>query len=237
MGKNPTSDKLDIYARVNGGARTYDFAQATAFRVADPSGPDQGKMYKMVLRNGQPMGGVCMTLCAFWIAFHAMQDKGGNSFTKNRSVWDYLFNDGGLNLGAATNIVVEHKQSSGDQLTYFDAFLQKFKIMFRDKSISGGTLSNAYLPLSFTSIFACGRQITTANGYKMISLKKTTGGGGGGHAVAAWYDNADVLFMDPNYGEFWLPNRNAFLAWFNYFILNTYISSYKSVRSRTYVRT
>src|SRR5262249_59570900 len=103
MGKNPTSDALETYAKMHGGGRTYDFSQATVFKVAPPTGDDQGKMYKMVLRNGKPMGGLCATICAFWAAFHAKQDSDNyqqNSFTKGRSVWDYLFNGGGLNTGA-----------------------------------------------------------------------------------------------------------------------------------------
>jgi hypothetical protein len=193
-------------------------------------------MYKMVLRNGEPMGGVCMTLCAFWIAFHAMQDRpGGNSFTKGRSVWDYLFIDGGLNMGAATNIVVEHHKSSGRQTTYFDSFLNKFKIFYRSVSITGAPLSNVYMPISHTALLGAAKLITTAYGYKMISLAKKVDGTGGGHAVAAWYDGADVLFMDPNYGEFWLPSQKAFYAWFLFYLENTYINTYKSLRSRTYI--
>jgi hypothetical protein len=236
MGASPTTDRLGLYARQLGGALTYDFSQAAAFKVAPSDQPDQGKLYKMVLRNGQPMGGVCMTLCAFWIVFHALQDRpGGKTFTNGRSVWDYLFKDGGLNLGAAQNIVVEHHLSSGDQLTYFDNFMKKFEIKYRPNNISGAPLSNSYQPFSYNSLMAAGRLITTANGYKMISLKKTNDGSGGGHAVTAWYDGHDVAFMDPNFGEFWFPNRGAFLAWFQFFIMNTYKTSYKSLRVRTYV--
>ena len=72
MGKSPTSDALDAFAKTVGGFRTYDFSQAQAFKVIETDDPSQGKMYKMVLRNGQPMGGVCMTMCAFWVVFHAM---------------------------------------------------------------------------------------------------------------------------------------------------------------------
>ncbi|MSP01411.1 MAG: hypothetical protein EXR07_10250 [Acetobacteraceae bacterium] len=236
MGKNVTSDRLETYAKMHGGGRTYDFSQALAFKVIESDEGHQGKMYKMVLRNGQPMGGVCMTLCAFWLVFHAMQDKpGGNSFTRGRSVWDYLFKDGGLNMGAATNIVVEHKQSSGKQLVYFDSFLKQFGVNYRATGITGSGLSNAYLPFGYSALMAAGRLITTGNGYKMISLAKNTDGTGGGHAVSAWFDGRDVLFMDPNFGEFWLPNATAFHAWFQFFLLNTYMRSYKSLRARTYV--
>ena len=134
MGTSIQSDRLAAFARMQGGGRTYDFSQGQAFRVGDPSGDDLGKMYKMVLRGGKPMGGVCATLCAFWAAFHAQQDIGNyaeNAFTKGRSVWDYLFNDGGLNLGAATNITVEHHLSSGHQVTYLESFLRKFKVIRR----------------------------------------------------------------------------------------------------------
>lgn len=235
MPSNQRTDRLAIYAKMHGGGCMYDFSQATAFKVIESQEPDQGKMYKMVLRDGQPMGGVCMTMCAFWVVFHAAQDRpGGNSFTKGRSVWDYLFKDGGLNMGAATNIVVEHHQSSGDQTVYFDGFMEKFGIKFRPTTISGVPISNAYLPFTYSSVMGAAALITAVNGYKVISLKKTDAGTGGGHAVAGWYDGADVLFMDPNYGEFWLPSKNAFRAWFQFYILNVYKETYKSLRVRHY---
>lgn len=236
MGKSPTSDALDAFAKTVGGFRTYDFSQAQAFKVIETDDPSQGKMYKMVLRNGQPMGGVCMTMCAFWVVFHAMQDKkGGNPFTKGRSVWDYLFNEGGLNTGAATNIVVEHHMSSGQQLAYFDSFMLKFGIQFRNKSIAGMQIPNVYMPLTAGTADQAATLITSVNGYKMISLKKTDSGAGGGHAVCAWYDGSDALFMDPNYGEFWFPSKVAMIKWFKYFWTKTYSKSYKSLRPRTYV--
>jgi hypothetical protein len=61
-----TSDQLDTRAKTLGGFRSYYFKQGLHFQVGDTTAPDQGKMYKMVLRRGQPMGGVCATLCAFW---------------------------------------------------------------------------------------------------------------------------------------------------------------------------
>jgi len=236
MGKNPTSDLLAAWAVAQRGFRAYDFSQAMAFTVVESMEPHQGKLYKMVLRDGKPMGGVCATLCAFWIVFHAMQDRpGGNSFTKSRSVWEYLFNDGGLNTGAATNIVVEHHQSAGNQYHYLDNFLKQFKIYMRTKSIAGTSLPDAYMPLSSSTAVAVAKLITSVNGYKMLSLKKTASGDGAGHAVSAWSDGADVLFMDPNYGEFWLPSKAAFEVWFQQFWDKVYVSSYKSLRPRTYV--
>jgi hypothetical protein len=235
LGTNLTSDRLNTYAKMHGGYRTYDFSQSTAFKVAEDTDGDQGKMYKMVLRNGKPMGGLCKTICAFWIAFHAQQDLGTSSFTKGRSVWDYLFNNGGLNLGSATNITVEHHQSSGNQNKYFETFLKKFKIVRRKKSITGAPLNESGMPLTFTSLLGCAKNITQAGGYTMIGLSAKADGTGGGHAVSGWYDGSDVLFMDPNFGEFWLPSRAAFLAWFQFYIMNTYGRKYKGLYVHTYV--
>jgi hypothetical protein len=237
VGKNIASDRLDTYARMQGGARTYDFSQATAFKVAESTEPDQGKMYKMVLRDGKPMGGVCATLCAFWIAFHAKQDApgGNNGFTRGRSVWDYLFTDGGLNMGAATNITVEHHLSSGKQTAYLDNFMKKFKVVRRPTTVSGAIITASPTPMSYTSLMGCARYITGVAGYKMLSLKPNVNGTGSGHMVAAWWDYQDVLFMDPNYGEFWLPNKNTFASWFQFYIMNSYQKKYKSITVYDYV--
>lgn len=233
MGTSLKSDRLASFAKLQGGFRTYDFSQAQAFRVGDPDAEDQGKMYKMVLRRGQPMGGVCATLCAFWTAFHAQQDIGNyqeNAFTRGRSVWDYLFNDGGLNLGAATNITVEHHQSSGHQVRYLEGFLRKFKVI-RRKGIKSGEALEQSLPLSRTSLIRCANAIAAqTGGYKLISLRKSSGGG---HMVSAWC-GTDVVFMDPNYGEFWLPTKEAFKAWFTFYVFNTYRSKYDQLIVRDY---
>lgn len=235
MGQNPTSDRLAVYAQLQGGARTYDFSQARAFKVVESDGPDQGKMYKMVLRNGKPMGGVCATFCAFWTVFHAQQDTGGNGFTRGRSVWDYLFNQGGLNTGAATNITIEHHQSSGNQIGYLDNFMKKFKVVRRPKSITGGLITATPVVLSFTTLMKCARHMTAIGGYKLVSLKPNVDGTGSGHMVSAWCDMGDVLFMDPNYGEFWFPNQAKFSAWFQFYVLNTYRRKYKSITVYDYV--
>lgn len=231
MGLSVASDRLDAYAKMHGGFRVFDFSQAKAFQLGDPAGTDQGKTYKMVMRNGKPMGGVCATLCAFWVAFHSSQDSGfGKDFTKGRSVWDYLFDQGGVNIGAATNITVEHHLSSGNQINYFEGFLKKFKVVKRAKITSGAHLQ-VTLPLSKTRLMAVANAIAKSkNGYKLISLKKNAGGG---HMVAAFVGD-DVLFMDPNYGEFWLPNVKAFRAWWLFMIDNTNVSSYDSIIVREY---
>ncbi|MES2071863.1 MAG: YopT-type cysteine protease domain-containing protein [Pseudomonadota bacterium] len=237
MGKNATSDRLESYAKMLGGGRTYDFSQASAFKVAESTGPDQGKMYKMVMRNGKPMGGVCATLCAFWVVFHAQQDapKGGHSFTRGRSVWDYLFQDGGLNTGAATNITVEHFNSTGNQIGYLDAFMKKFKVERRAKRMSGSMITATPMVMSYTTLMQCSRHMTAIGGYKLLSLKPNTNGTGPGHMVSVWCDLGDVLFMDPNYGEFWLPDRAKFAAWFQFYVMNTYRTSFKSVTVYDYV--
>lgn len=241
-----------------GGSCTYRFSQGQALKIAqatqrysashqDGSWNDQGKMYKMVLRGREghqrEMGGVCATIAAFWVAFHSAQDTGANaSFTKGRSVWDYLFDGNGLNLGAATNITVEHHKSSGNQLTYFEDFLKKFKLKKRTKTMSGGNVPNVWMPFSANSAFSVADAITSQNGYKLIQLKKTLDGSGGGHMVAAWSDMQDVLFMDPNFGEFWFPNKTAFKIWLSDFWSSTYGNPrlannkrYKSARFHVYV--
>ncbi|WP_097458681.1 YopT-type cysteine protease domain-containing protein [Mangrovitalea sediminis] len=240
------SDDLHIMAQGLGGARTFSFSQGTAFKVAPETEwvtptktwKDQGKMYKMVLRNNNPMGGVCATVCAFWIVFHAKQGAGeiANAFTRDRSVWDYLFNDGGLNLGAAQNITCEHLLSTGNQLNYFENFMAKFDIKRRDKSISGIPIANVFVALSNSTVFQCADIITRIGGYKLIQLKQSLDGSGSGHMVSAWCDGQDVVFMDPNMGEFWFPNVTSFKVWLASFFAKTYLRNnrYKSMRVHNY---
>jgi YopT peptidase len=45
--------------------------------------------------------------------------------------------------------------------------------------------------------------------YVLISIM-----GDGGHALAAYVGSQDVAFFDPNFGEYWLPNQQAFRGWF-----------------------
>lgn len=241
-----TSDDLHILAQHVGGARTFDFSQARAFKVAPETEwftptktwKDQGNMYKMVLRNNNPMGGVCTTICAFWIVFHAKQGTGkiANSFTRDRSVWDYLFKDGGLNIGAAQNITAEHLQASQvpgqSQLRSLEALMSKFKIQRKTKTISGSAIADLFIPLTNSTVFQCADAITKTGGYKLIQLKKSLNGSGGGHMISAWSDGSDVLFMDPNLGEFWLPNITSFKRWLASFFAKTYLrnNNYKSMR-------
>lgn len=226
MGSSVQSDQLDAQAKLLGGFRSFDFSQAQAFVLGDPNLPDQGKTYKMVLRNGKPMGGVCAAVCAFWIAFHSSQDSGyGADFVRGRSVWDYLFNQGGINAGAAINITIEHHKSSGQQIQYFENFLKKFHVV-RRHNMATGVLLEREVALTKPSLMAALNAVIAARGggYKLLALTSATSG----HAVAAFVGQ-DVLFMDPNLGEFWLPNAKAFRAWWNFFVLNTYISNYKKM--------
>jgi hypothetical protein len=234
------SDLLDTFAKMHGGFRSYYFSQATAFSVGDSSGADQGKMYRMVDRGGKPMGGVCATLCAYWIVFHAVQDADQpNPFTNSRSVWDYLFNEGGLKIGAAQNIVIEHHQSTqvdaATQRRYLDELLKRFNIVKRTKGIVGDVLTEQPVPMTFTSLLNCARNITQAGGYKSIEFKPNTDGTGPGHEVCAWCDSADVVFVDPNFGEFWLPGPAEFQAWFRLYMASAYPNNYSSIIVHNYV--
>ncbi|MFK0573536.1 YopT-type cysteine protease domain-containing protein [Endozoicomonas sp.] len=49
--------------------------------------------------------------------------------------------------------------------------------------------------------------------------------GNGGHAMAAWIGQ-DACFFDPNYGEFYFSDKNAFINWFPFFFKRAgYMSS------------
>lgn len=246
------TQQLNTRARQLGGGCTFPFSQGRAFVVAKAVEHhstdhkknywnDQGKMYKMILRGKtigkkSEMGGVCATIAAFWIVFHSKAQDGISGFTRGRSVWEYLFDSNdNLNLGAAQNITIEHHLSSGDQLSYLETFMQKFNVVRRMKSMSGAPIQLKFIPFNPASCISCAKGIGQYNGYKLIQLKKTLDGSGGGHMVSAWYDTQDVLFMDPNYGEFWLPDIKAFQGWLMYYRSNFY-KKYKSMRVHTFVQ-
>lgn len=230
------SDQLAVKAKALGGARTMDFSQGADLVFGDTSGPDQGKLYKKVMKkDGTPMGGVCATFSAFWIVFHAMQDAGKpNPFTRGRSVWDYLFTDGGINLGAAQNIVIEHHRTYGNQRNVLEAFMAKFGITKRTKSLTTALPLKVVKPLTHSVAIDCANLIGKVGGYKVVELKPNTNGSGSGHEVCAWSDGGDVVFMDPNYGEYWLPDGVSFGEWFQYFVQTTYGTKYKAIIVHNY---
>jgi YopT peptidase len=231
---NSKQTQMKTAAEACGGHMTYAFSQGQQLRFGSEDGADMGKLYKKVLRNGKEMGGACAAVSANWVAFHATQGS-NHSFTRDRSVWDYLFTQGGLNLGAAVNIVIEHHLSSGKQINHFDDFLKKFGVIRRGEYTNPG--ANMESTGSFRAGPLVGRGIGEAivargEGYRMISLRNSSGGGG--HMVGAWVAQ-DVMFMDPNYGEFWFDSRAKFLNWFaRFWTLSGY--SYNKVIARSYAQ-
>lgn len=214
---NAKQTMMEAGARGCGGQMTYCFSQGQQLVWGDPSGTDQGKLYKKVTRGNGVMGGACYAIAAFWIAFHGTQGS-NHPFTQDRSVWDYLFKQGGLQLGAAMNVVVEHRESSRiGQTRYFDATLEKFGIIRRGEFTSGANMevagSAAGIGQAHRGGAIGGAIIEKGEGYRTISLRRATGGG---HAVAAWVGQ-DVAFMDPNFGEFWFPDHQSFRKWFTQF--------------------
>lgn len=210
--------RLSDLATAAGGGVIYLFSQGQRLRYGAEDGPDQGKLYKKVRRGSGVMGGACYAISAFWVIFHATQGS-DHPFTKDRTIWQYLFDQGGLNLGAAQNIVVEHRESSRiGQTLYFDQQLGKFGLVRRKEIVSGEVMEVSGSASHITTSAGKGRAIGNAivqqgEGYRTISLKRATGGG---HAVAGWVGQ-DVSFMDPNYGEFWFPNHPSFTEWFEAF--------------------
>jgi YopT peptidase len=215
---NWKQNRLGDLAKTAGGGAIYLFSQGQRLRYGAETGPDQGKLYKKVKRGSGVMGGACYAISAFWVIFHATQGS-DNPFTKDRTIWEYLFDQGGLNLGAASNIVVEHRESSRiGQTLYFDQQLGKFGLVRRKEIVSGQDLEVSGSASHIGTLQGKGRAIANAivqqgEGYRTISLRRAEGGG---HAVAGWVGQ-DVSFMDPNFGEFWFPNHQSFIGWFEAF--------------------
>ena len=177
-------------------------------------------MFKRILRGhpGQQseLGGVCTALCSFWIAFHATRNS-RHPFTEGRSLWQYLFNgDGTLNIGAAQNIAIAHQKSTGNQISYFGTFLEKFDVHRQTTSPSGAPVSFDLQEYGKAFVQRFMPLITAFPGYSLIETRGQNHGGGKGHMMVAHVAKDGVRYLDPNYGEFRFPCVKSFETWFRY---------------------
>jgi len=168
-------------------------------------------------------GGVCESLSAHWIYYHANDD----------SLWNWLIVNGTVSI-AKLHYHIMQLQSQGilgaDQDQVTEAWLRSKGIHRRqsnsvlNKSRQMGrhffTAQGASTPArqSGTSgMFSAGALANAivqddtlgAGSYKKLGLY----GKAGDHAMALWVAQ-DVAFFDPNFGEFWFSDKAAFQEWF-----------------------
>ena len=166
--------------------------------------------------------GVCEALAAHWIKYHA---EGG-------SMWNWLIVDGQVSMTKLLFEVMQLQSKGilGDQEAVTQAWLRKSGIapvqgsMVLNRSRQMGARfipfeggQGRHVTEGRTGLLSCGdlarslvRDNTGGAGcYKKLYLS----GKFGAHAMALWVAQ-DIVFFDPNFGEFWFPNRSAFFNWF-----------------------
>lgn len=198
-------------ATAYGGHCTFAFSQCQApvstFIAGDPA----------------TSGGVCEALSAHWIRYHA---DGG-------SLWTWLYAGNAVSMAKLQYHVMQlqmrgHVAPDQDAVTAAwladngilpvnqNYVVQQFKRV-ADIVIptSGGSV--AARPSGTTGMFSANElaeamtsETTMGAGcYKKLGLS----GMGGAHAMALWVAQ-DVVFFDPNFGEFWFASPARFRAWF-----------------------
>lgn len=167
-------------------------------------------------------GGICEALTAHWIRYHATAD----------SLWNWLTPGGHIDLAKIQQHVMPLQSQGilGDQEAVTEAWLRQHGInrlqtnMVLNSSRNlggkfvqfGGAATSAVQEgtSSFFNRDALARAILVdrtggAGCYKKLWLA----GVGGEHVMALWVAQ-DVVFFDPNFGEFWFGERARFFNWF-----------------------
>jgi hypothetical protein len=157
------------------------------------------------------LNGVCKALCTYWIATHATDED----------FWGWLQRDGGIiRVAQASFIIDAHVSYLGEietgrnaageawertRLGAYDVIPQGYDGARKEFSV------NQLTPYMRGHLLAARIAPDRRRwGYKSISVYR---GGQRGHSLAAWVGN-DVLFFDPNFGEFWFEDVRNFKKWF-----------------------
>ena len=185
----------------------------------------------VIKRNPATAGGICQALAAKWIVQHANDD----------SLWNWLFHrgtrtpnisaiinlahnfcDGVIRNGPMANPTTRFRYPLG--MTYQDFVTEKYMALYGVKrramvmkSYIGnqhhliGTGNNGYclahrLDESWLN--------SKGGSYVLIVIKGHHNNRHVGHAMSAFVGSEDIAFFDPNFGEFWFPNKTAFKQWF-----------------------
>ncbi len=168
-------------------------------------------------------GGICEALSAHWIVYHARQD----------SLWNWIIGNGNINLARIHQHVMPLQRQgilSDDQDAVTEAWLRQQGI----RRIQGNMVMNPSRTfgdtfVQFRGTAGAAMQEGTTSFFNRDALARailldTTGGAGsykklglfgkaGEHAMALWVAQ-DVVFFDPNFGEFWFADRAKFFNWF-----------------------
>jgi YopT peptidase len=183
-----------------------------------------------ILQTADTQIGVCEALAAHWILYHA----------NDRALPDLLFPGGQLDLARLFKVMTMH--TGGIRATSQDAFTtswlkergilerkgsacynpsRKFGdqfVEYRGSAPSASTEGatgwfsvNAFLDDLLKNTTRARDGGRTAGAYYKISFQGMLGA----HAMAAWVAE-DLVFLDPNFGEFWFAKPTNFAQWFGY---------------------
>ncbi|PVZ68362.1 YopT-type cysteine protease domain-containing protein [Pelagibaculum spongiae] len=185
------------------------------------------ELARYICKNKDASGGICEALVAHWMYHH----------TQGGSLWDHICLGGDvkkLNGREIQKIAVlqAYGANAEDQDVLSEQWLATKGLIPIHFSISGGdgytrgTNQRFFSGASGRRISRNDESVTTTDsnalakaicslasksgGYRKIGIE----GRSGGHAMAA-YVGDDVLFFDPNYGEFWFETHNLFIEWFS----------------------
>ncbi|MES3033801.1 MAG: YopT-type cysteine protease domain-containing protein [Gemmatimonadota bacterium] len=186
------------------GFQTHDFSQSL-----EPTN-------SIIAKHGTSRDGICQAMSQRWIVMHA---HGG-------SLFNWLCDASGkVRADAIVNLAVNQVDSETrthrhqtDQDWASEKYLHANGIIRRTgvlpvagqfmRDFIGGSRASGNIFQQLANGLVNSSKLVTGH-YVMIGIQ----GPGGGHCMAA-YVGHDIAFFDPNFGEYWFPDRRHFVGWF-----------------------
>ncbi len=177
-------------------------------------------LFGFLAKNRSVYGGVCEALCCHWMVYHAHEDSLWNHLSDTRSAILYSI----AKLQRAGGLAAEQglgKRMSGQDVIS-EAWMRENGVVpiHQRLKLMGGNIATTTMTRG-----SSGRGTTDPSVLAAAIVSGHTGGGAyrkigvwglGGHAMAAWVGQ-DVVFFDPNFGEFWFESPIEFSAWFPHY--------------------
>lgn len=182
----------------------------------------------LMRQDPRTRGGVCKALSLIWIGMHAQE----------KSFWDWLGTQGAVNMVKAQSVMSTFisydthvaNYPGGDGNAWKDKWatdLLKPYGVVPYTGITGTTASRAGGTL-YPVGNICDAVVWNTDIYIQVSL----GGTAGRHAVSFYTGFKDCVFYDPNYGEYWFPDKTKLKPWFSAFMRE---SNYNTALGADYV--
>ena len=216
------ASELYLQALYNKGACTKRFLQGS-----HDTAKGVGSVYYYRQTGGHRWGGVCKALCIYWMSAHAA----------DQDFWSWLFSNNGRmnahNAGLVCDMQGAYLGDAGNAGTVLPMnrlVESKHHFMKREldraglverKTVFGNSRSITHQNFAGLTARARGRELAEilAPEYRMgeaMYKQLSFWGRGGAHATALWVAQ-DVMFFDPNFGEFYFEHARDFRDWFTIF--------------------